>query len=180
MDTIDIRYRLSLKEYREAVYFGTLQQRLFGFRMLAVVMIVAVGYAVIIGLGLIPMNPFPFYIAAAELIWLLLVLANAELGIRRYMKTADCLLGKTFDVSFSESSIRVRMPQKKSDILFPIKELYRVIELHDLYMIYVDGLQTYLVSKKPLTTEQQTVIRRNFRTKLGKAFHSRFDRNAAK
>ena len=90
------------------------------------------------------------------------------------MRSPDCLLGRTFRVIFRPAEVKIVVEEKKIFVTHRYDRLAAVFELSGLYMIYVDGQQTYLVSKEGLSEDEKSLLRGCFAQVLGDRFVSRF------
>lgn len=67
-------------------------------------------YAIAAAYGLGTANPLVFFLAAAYLVWGLVMFAGTESSIRAYLKSPDCLLGCDFRVTLDDTRMRVEVP----------------------------------------------------------------------
>ena len=174
MDKISVEYQVTVSDFRQATYFGLFQRHRLPLRIMFVVLIVAVLYGIGASLGLGTVNPLVFLIAAASLIWGLLLFAGAEKGIRQYLRSEASLVGCTFRAELESHRIRLEIPQKKIQVTAQVNQLACVFELSSLFMIYTSMQDVYLLPHRCLSTEQRIAMRKNFRERLGNNFGSRF------
>ena len=174
MDKIQVEYQVTVADFRQATYFGLFQRHRLPLRIMFVVLIVAVLYGIGASIGLGTVNPLVFLIAAAYLIWGLLLFAGAEKGIRQYLRSEGSLVGCSFRVELESHRIRLEIPQKKIQVTTQVNQLACVFELSSLFMIYTSMQDVYLLPHRCLTAEQRIAMRKNFRERLGNNFGSRF------
>lgn len=174
MEKISVEYQVTVSDFRKATYFGLFQQHRTTLRIMFVVIIVAVLYAFGASLGLGTLNPLVLFIAAAYLIWGLLLFAGAEKRIRAYLKTPDALIGCTYRVELESHRIRLEIPERNIQVSTQVNQLTCVFELSALFLIYTSLRDVYLLPTRCLTAEQRVALRRSFRERLGDNFGSRF------
>lgn len=174
MDKISVEYQVTVSDFRKATYFGLFQQHRTALRIMFVVVIVGILYAMGASLGLGTLNPLVLFIAAAYLIWGLLLFAGAEKGIRAYMQSPDCLIGCTYRAELESHRVRFEIPERKIQVTAQMNQLACVFELSALFMIYTSMQDVYLLPTRCLTPEQRIALRNNFRQRLGNNFGSRF------
>lgn len=171
---IKTEFTMTLSDFRQATYYGlVLRYRRPILFMVAVVALAAL-YGILCAAGFFVPNMIVFFVAAAYVIWGLLMLANAERGIQAYMKQPDSVLGCRFTVEIEKYSILIRIPDRKVRAPFPLKKIFCVFEISSEFLIYVNAEQVYLLPKRTLSPEEIVTIREHFRTSLGSRFSSRF------
>ena len=170
---IQTEYDFHMGMYRQALYYGMIQRYRLAFLITLP--------AIFLGLAFLPFKVtgtldfmLPVYIGAACLIWLLLIASRVEKNIRLYLKSPGCLLGKHFKVRFQPDQVKISVEEKKIYVTHSLSKLAAVFELSGFYMLYVDGEQTYLVSKENLNEEQKDLLRSHFVNMLEDRFISRF------
>lgn len=174
MDKISIEYQITVSDFRKATYFGLFQQHRTALRILFVVLIVAVLYGMGASLGLGTINPLVLFIAAAYLVWGLLLFAGAERGIRTYLRREDSLIGCTYRVELESHRIRIEIPERNIQVSAQMNQLACAFELSALFLIYISLQDVYLLPTRCLTAEQRLALRKNLRQRLGDNFGSRF------
>ncbi len=174
MDKISVEYQVTVSDFRQATYFGLFQRHRMALRIMFVVLIVAVLYVLGASIGLGTMNPLVLFIAAAYLIWGLLLFAGAEKGIKQYLRSEGSLIGCSFRAELESHRIRLEIPERKIQVTAQTNQLACVFELSSLFMIYTSMQDVYLLPNRCLTAEQRIALRKNFRERLGNNFGSRF------
>ena len=79
---------------------------------IAIVLAVAF-YTVLAVQGTFPLSYLPIYIAAAYLVWMLLLLGREEQRVLRYLKSDESLLGTEYVLRFDAGKLSVEVPEKK-------------------------------------------------------------------
>ncbi len=171
---IKTEFTMTLQDFRQATYYGLVLRYRKPILFMAAVIGFAVLYGILCAMGFFVPNMIVFFIAAAYVIWGLMMLANAERGIRAYMKTPDSVLGCRFIVEIEKYSILIQIPDRKVKAPFPLKKLFCVFEISSEFLIYVNAEQVYLLPKRALTANEVVTIREHFRKNLGERFSSRF------
>ena len=170
---VQTEFDLRLGLYRQAHYYSLVQRYRLAFLITVPAVLFGIACLIMQVTGVLSF-PFPIYIGAACLVWLMLVASRVEKNIRLYLKSPDCLLGRHFKVIFRPDEVKIIVEEKKIYVTHPLSRLAAVFELSSLYMLYLDGQQTYLVSKENLSREQQLLLRDQFAAVLNERFISRF------
>lgn len=175
MDKIFVEYQVTVSDFRRATYYGLVNQHRTPLRILFAVLIVAVGY-VLLGslLNLDGFNPLVLFLAAAYLVWGILLFAGAERGIRQYIRRPDSLVGCTYRMELESHRVTVEVPERKIRFSVPVSQLACVFELSGMFLIYHTVQDTYILPCRCLTDGERAALRANFRKKLGDRFGSRF------
>ena len=116
MEKIKAEYQITVRDFREATYYGLFLRHRKALRIMCVVVIVGVLYGIAGALGVGTINPLVLFLAAAYLIWGLILFAGAEKGIRAYLRTEDSLIGCTYRMELETHRIRLEVPER--DIKF--------------------------------------------------------------
>ena len=171
---IKTEFTMTLTDFRQATYYGLVLR----YRRPILFMVGVVGFALLYGIlcaaGFFVPNMIVFFIAAAYVIWGLMMLANAERGIQAYMKSPESVLGCRFVVEIEKYSILIQIPERKVKAPFPLKKIFCVFEISSEFLIYVNAEQVYLLPKRTLSADEVKAIRDHFRKNLGERFSSRF------
>ena len=170
---VQTEYDLRLDLYRQAMYYSLVQRYRLAFLISVPAVFIGLACLLMKLTGVLDFS-FPIYIGAACLVWFILVAARIEKNIRLYLRSPDCLLGRHFKVRFQPDQVRISIEEKKIHVTHSLDKMAAVFELSGLYMLYVDGEQTYLVSKENLNAEEQALLRSRFAEVLGERFVSRF------
>lgn len=171
---MDIEYTLGIGDYRAAVYFGTAVRHRRALQIFAVVAAVAVLYTMGGTIGLWSIMMLPAYVGLAYGIWLAVLLGRTELGILRFVKKDDQLLGKTMRMSVTEERLTLEIPDRGSRFSVPVRELFLVFETSRFFNIYMDPHQTVLLPISALSAEQRAALRSLFGRKLKERFETRY------
>ena len=170
---INVEYTLSMKMYRMALYYSLVQRYRLAFLSSVPAVILGLLFLFLHLMGIFSF-PIAFYIGGACLIWLLMVAARVEKNIRIYLKDPDCLLGKRFKVQFTAGLFKLSVEHTRIHVSIPLEDLAAAFELTSFYMLYVDGQQTYLVSKEGMSPEEKDLLRSRLRYLLKERFVSRY------
>ena len=170
---VQTEFDLRLGMYRQAHYYSLVQRYRLAFLITVPAVFLGIVFLLMQLTGILSF-PFPIYIGAACLIWLILIASRIEKNIRLYLKSPDCLLGRHFKVIFRPDEVKIIVEEKKIYVTHSLSRLAAVFELSGFYMLYLDGQQTYLVSKENLSQEQQELLRNRFAAVLSDRFITRF------
>ena len=178
MFPIQIDYRITLADFRKATYYGLVVRYRRALLIMLIVLAVGILYALGTAAGLGQPNYLVFFLAAAYLIWGLLLFAGAERGIKRYIKSTDSLIGCDYTAVFEEHHVCFRVPERRINASYHTDRLACVFELNSMFLIYVSSQDVFPVPKRALSEEATVAIRKNFRARLGERFSSRFEKKA--
>lgn len=174
MENIRAEYQVTLSDFRRASYFGLCLRHRRPLQIMVVVLAVAVLYMIGAQMGLGQLNALVPLLAAAYLVWGLLLFAGAERDIRRYMKLPDSLIGCTYDVEIESHRIRFSIPSRNIQFATQINKLTCVFELSQMFLVYVSPQEVYILPHRCLTAAQRTSLRAVFAERLGEKFSTRF------
>lgn len=176
MNPLTFEYKINVREYHTAVYFGLTTRYRNMLRIFLVVAAVALLCALGASFGLIPPIMFPAYVFLGYLVWLLFLLARTEHGILKVTKSAQSPLGKTLRLSFGRDNLKVETPQTSDKAVHQLSNLFLVFELSNLFMIYLDPVNTILLPHRTMSPEQRAAVREKFQDNLHDRFQTRFGR----
>lgn len=171
---LHVEFPVTLKDYRSAVYFGTILRHRRAIQVFLVVLAAVLVYSVGGYLGFWPFLQFPLFIAFAYLIWLLVLLGQIEHGILRYSKAKDSLLGKRCIMDIGEERISVAFPQLDVKYALAVDTLMIVFETSRFFNIYMDPMHTVLLPHTALSEAERDALRSLFDAKLRDRFDTRF------
>ena len=174
MEKINVEYQVTVSDFRRATYYGMFQRHRNALRIMFVVLIVAVLYAIGGAMGLGTINPLVLFLAMGYLIWGIMLFAGAEKGIRAYLRTKDSLVGCTYRAELESHRIRLEVPERDIRVTAQVNKLACVFEISSLFLIYTTLQDVYILPTRCFDEQQRKVIRANFREKLGDNFGSRF------
>ena len=180
MEKIRAEYQITVGDFRQATYFGLFQRHRRPLQIMFIVLIAGVLYILGASMGLGQINYLVLFLAAAYLIWGLLLFAGAERSILRYVRSSESLVGCTYIATIESHRIRFQIPERKGDVTKQVNQLASVFELSHMFLIYVDSQQVYLLPHRAITEAERTALRQNFRERLGDRFGSRFDQAGKK
>ena len=174
MKKIETTYTPELTDFRRASYYGLFLRHRRALQILFIVLGAAVLYYIGAAINLGTANPLVFFLAAAYLIWGLLLFAGAEKDIRRYIRSPESLIGCEFRVLIEAHRIRIEIPEKKIRESFNLHSLHCCFELSSMFMLYTTPQNVYLLPKRALEAEEVTALREELGSSLGERFFSRF------
>lgn len=180
MDRIRTEFEVSVSDFRKASYYGMFIQYRKPLRIMFVVLGVAIIYGVAGYLGMGQVNYWVFFLAAAYLIWGLLMFARTERAILQYVKRPDSFVGCRYIVVIDTHKISFEIPARKVQFSAQMNKLTCAFELESLFLIYVSTQQAYILPCRALTEQQRQELRGTLRERLRDNFSSRFDRKSGK
>lgn len=174
MEKITLEYQVTVGEFRQATYYGLFIRHRKALRIAFAVLLVGIAYAIGGAIGLGEVNPWMLFLAAGYLIWALVFFGGAEQGIRAYLKSPQCMIGKTFRVELEGAQMRIEADGLGVVFSAPLKKLTCAFELSHLFMLYTSVQDVYLLPTRCLTQEQRATLRETLRKKVGSNFSTRF------
>ena len=180
MKKIDAQFQLTVGEYRMACYYGLFLRHRRPLQILCIVLAAALLYWLGSVAALGTPNPLVFFLAAAYLIWGLLLFAGAEKDIRRYLRSPDCLLGCSYRVIVESHRLRVEVPERQIRSACNLHNLACCFELAGLFLFYTTPQEVYLLPKRALRSEEVTTLRRELQSCLLERFFSRFGKKTGR
>lgn len=179
MNPLVFEYKVDLREYHTAVYFGLTNRYrtllLIFLAVAAVALLCAAGAA----LGLFPFFTLPSYLFLGYLVWLLILLGRTEHGILKLTKSPQNPLIKTMRMTFARDTLRIETPADGGKATHQLSQLFLVFELSNLFMIYLDPANVLLLPVRAMSGEQRAALRDLFREALHDRFQSRYGRTKA-
>ena len=172
METQEIRYRVSKKVFRQATLYAMFLRNRSTFRVGIAVVLAVAFYTILAVQGTFPLSYLPVYIAAAYLVWMLLLLGREEQRIFRYLKSDQSLLGIEYVLRFDENKLSVDIPEKKLRSTVALTKLASAIEISSVFMLYLSAEQLYLVPTSAMTESQRLKLRDLLSSRLGTRFFS--------
>ncbi|MBO4872644.1 MAG: YcxB family protein [Lachnospiraceae bacterium] len=175
MGTVHLECDVGVQEYRQASYYALFSRKKPGFLLCAVILALTVLYGLLIILGLLPFKAVAFFIAGAELLWLLLQFASAERRIFQYIKSEESMIGVPFRADLDAQTFHIEIPAKdlKGEVAY--KDLYLATELSSLFMISVNESEMFILPTRCFTDEQRTWFRHTLARQMQDGFISRYD-----
>ena len=175
MEKLNCTFAVTIPDFRKAFYFGMVQRHKKAFRIFTIIFGLALLYFIGSLLGMGDPNVLVFFIGTAYLLWLLIILGNAERDIRKYIKSKDCMLGKKYTLTIdAKNHIKIDSEEAKTHMETSIKKLAVVFEISASYLIYIDGASMFILPHKALEEGQREMLRTLFSTELKENFVSRF------
>ena len=156
MEAQEIRYRVNKKVFRQASLYAMFLRNRNTFRVGIAVVLAVAFYTVLAVQGTFPLSYLPIYIAAAYLVWMLLLLGREEQRVLRYLKSDESLLGTEYVLRFDAGKLSVEVPEKKLRNTVALAKLASAIEISSVFMLCLTADQLYLVPTAAMTDEQRT------------------------
>ena len=172
MEAQEIRYRVNKKVFRQASLYAMFLRNRNTFRVGIAVVLAVAFYTVLAVQGTFPLSYLPIYIAAAYLVWMLLLLGREEQRVLRYLKSDESLLGTEYVLRFDAGKLSVEVPEKKLRNTVALAKLASAIEISSVFMLCLSADQLYLVPTAAMTDEQRTALRGLLSSRLGERFYS--------
>lgn len=174
METQEIRYRVSKQNFRQASLYALFLRNRAMFRAGIVVVLAVAFYALLATQDVFPLDYLPIYIAAAYLIWMLVLMGREEQRVLRYIKSDASMLYTEYILRFSDSKLTIEVPEKHLHSSVAMAKLASAIEISGVFMLYLSADQLYLVPTDAMTQQQRAWLRESLRSKLGDRFLSRY------
>ncbi len=172
METQEIRYRVNKKVFRQASLYAMFLRNRGTFRVGVIVVLATAFYTVLAVQGTFPLSYLPVYVAAAYLVWMLLLLGREEQRVLRYLKSDESLLWTEYVLRFDAGKLSVEIPEKKIHNTVALAKLASAIEISSVFMLYLSAEQLYLVPTDAMTAEQRAALRGLLSSRLGERFYS--------
>ena len=172
MEAQEIRYRVNKKVFRQASLYAMFLRNRNTFRVGIAVVLAVAFYTMLAVQGTFPLSYLPIYIAAAYLVWMLLLLGREEQRVLRYLKSDESLLGTEYVLRFDAGKLSVEIPEKKLRNTVALAKLASAIEISSVFMLCLTADQLYLVPTAAMTDEQRTALRGLLSSHLGERFYS--------
>lgn len=174
MEKIDVHYQITVSDFRQATYFGLFQRHRRALQIMFIVLAVSILYVLGAYAGLGQINYLVPFLGMAYLVWGLLLFAGSEAGIRRYLHSADSLIGCTYHAALGPHRVCFEIPERGIRFDCPMGKLACVFELSGMFLIYISLQEVYLLPHRCLTEAQRAALRASFREHLGGNFSTRF------
>lgn len=177
---LELNYRVTLSDFREASYYGVYMRKRNMFRAAVAVLLFCFVYAVLWRNGVVQMEPIIPLFACAYLVWALVTLGGVEKQILKYAKRPDTLIGVEYRACFEEGSFSFEIPERKFYVAGGLSDLSGAYELFHCFLIYVTGSDLFIVPISKLTKNEIAALRQALKSSLGDGFISMFDRNKSR
>ena len=136
MEKITFDYQVTVGEFRQATYYGMFIRHRKALRIAFAILLLGIAYAIGGAIGLGEVNPWVLFLAAGYLIWALIFFGGAEQGIRAYLKSPHCMIGKTFHMELEGAQMRIEADGLGVVFSAPLKKLTCAFEISSLFMLY--------------------------------------------
>lgn len=180
MQEIEIDYHVTLTDFRRASYYGLFLRYK---KPLLIMFIAVIGGAVYAVAGLSggrKINYLVLFIAAAYLLWGLVLFSGAEKNIRKYLRSPGNLIGSRYHLIFDRNRIRLTVPEQGISVNYALSKLACVFELSSMFLVYPNTQETYIIPISAMSDEQRSTMRNCFSNVLKERFISRFDSGKGK
>ena len=156
---IHAEYRITLSDYRKAVYCALVIRRHRLFLCMLLILAAAFIYAVGRFSGLFPVCYPLVFVAAAELIWGLVLFAGAEKSVRAYMRTPNNYLGAAFAADFEDLRLHIQSPEHGVNLSIPWTKVYCVLEYSSFFSVYLTPQETCIIPRRALSADDDAALR---------------------
>lgn len=175
MQEIEIDYTVTLTDFRRASYYGLFLRYKKPLLIMFIVVFGGILYAIAGLSGAGTINYLVLFIAAAYLIWGIVIFSGEEKNIRKYLRSPDHLLGCRYHLIFDKNRIRITVPERGISANYAVSKLACVFEISSMFLVYPTTQETYIIPLRAMSSEQRNEMRSTFRTVLKDRFGSRFD-----
>lgn len=174
MGTLELKFTVTVKDFREATYYGLFMQKRNFFRAAVVVIAACFIYVVLSINKVMEMEPIFFFLAGGYLVWILVLLAGAERQIRTYVKSPDSLLGAEYTARFASRLVSFEIPSRKFKVSGNLSDLPAAFELSNIFLVYANREQTFIIPTRCMTKDQIKELRALFAHGIGDRFYTMF------
>lgn len=174
MGTLELRFKVSIKDYREALYYSLFMRKRNFFRAAIAVIAACFVYAVLTYNKVLVMEPILLFLAGAYLIWILFLLASTERQIARYVKSPDNLLNVDYIAKFGDRLFSFEIPERKFKVSGNLSELPAAFELTSCFLVYATAQQTFIIPVRSLPSDDIKHLRSLLSHGLGPRFYTFF------
>ena len=174
MEKISKEFRITLGDFRQASYYALAIRNRVAFRIAAGALCFGICYLAVSAIGITVLHPVILFVAAAYLVWVLIMLGQEEVRIRSYVRSKDCLIGYQSQFTMEGNRIRIRIPEKNITADLTVNRLVYAIELSALFLLYTTAENVYLVPRRVFTEAELRTIRGTLRKQLPGRFTTRY------
>ena len=172
---VELKFQVSLSDFREASYFGMFMRKRNAFRVAVGVLLFTVVYLILWKCGVVHMIPALLLFSCAYLVWVLCTLARIECQISRYVKQPGNLIGTEYSAYFDDDAFAFDIPAEKFHVHGKIDELSGAYELFHCFLIYVTAQQLFILPIRSMKKSELPELRTILKRKLGNRFSSVVD-----
>lgn len=176
MGTLELNFKVTVKDFREATYYALFMNKRNFFRAAVVVIAACFIYMVLSVNKVLTMEPIFFFLAGAYLVWILFLLAGAERQIAKYVKSPDNLLGVEYTARFGQRLVSFEIPEKKFKVSGNLSDLPVAFELTNIFLVYANNQQTFIIPTRAMSKGEIKQLRELLRSGIGERFYSMFDK----
>lgn len=174
MGTLELNFDVTVKDFREATYYGLFMQKRNFFRAAVVVIAACFIYVVLAINKVMTMEPIFFFLAGAYLVWVLILLAGAERQIRAYVKSPDNLLGVEYTARFASRLVSFEIPARKFKVSGNLADIPAAFELSNIFLVYATREQTFIIPTRCMSKEEIKELRALLSHGIGDRFYTMF------
>ena len=174
MGTLELNFTVTVKDFREATYYGLFMQKRNFFRVAVVVIAACFIYVVLSVNKVMEMEPLFFFLAGGYLVWILILLAGAERKIRAYVRSPDNLLGVEYTARFAPRLVSFEIPSRKFKVSGNLADLPAAFELTNIFLVYANREQTFIMPTRCMSKEQIKELRTLLSHGIADRFYTMF------
>lgn len=176
MDAVDLNFKVTLSDFREASYYGLFLRRRNTFRAAAAVLLACFVCAVLWFHRPLPAQPVVLFIGCAYLIWVLFLLGGTERQILRYAKSPDTLISAEYRARFGGGSFSIEIPGRGFHVSGGVSQLTCAFELSRCFLLYATRQQLFIVPIRQMSQAEIMALRQILREGLNDRFSTPFGR----
>ncbi|MBQ2996363.1 MAG: YcxB family protein [Oscillibacter sp.] len=174
MGTLELNFKVTVKDFREATYYGLFMNKRNFFRAAVVVIAACFIYVVLSVNKVLTMEPIFFFLAGGYLVWTLFLLAGAERQIRAYVKSPDNLLGAEYTARFGQRLVSFEIPARNFKVSGNLADLPAAFELSNIFLVYANQQQTFIIPTRCMSKGEIQDLRALLSHGLGDRFYTMF------
>lgn len=169
---IRAEYEVNAGDCRKALYFGLRKRYRNALRLMLIALSAVLVYLATVLILKTEIMPIVFIAAGAFLLWGLMLVIGTEVRLFRIKKDPESMLGKKMILTVDRENLTVEIPHKKAHAVHPVRELAYAIELNDLFMLYPNQQETYLLPKRALQETEVSALQTLFHNTIPDRFLS--------
>ncbi|MBQ6075039.1 MAG: YcxB family protein [Lachnospiraceae bacterium] len=169
---IRAEYEVNAGDCRKALYFGLRKRYRNALRLMLVALSAVLVYLATVLILKTEIMPLFFIAAGAFLLWGLMLVIGTEVRLFRIKKDPDSMLGKKMILTIDGKNLTAEIPHKKANVVSPVRDLAYVFELKDLFMLYPNPQETYILPKRALQEAEVSALQTFFHDTIPDRFLS--------
>lgn len=161
-------YQTTLKDFRVATLYGTFMRNAGLFRIMRWLLPSGAVYLIGSYYELWPFNSIALFLLGGYIVWLLILLGNAELTVFRYSQNGADDLQKVMDLTLTNTQLFLAPQGHPASFSASLSKLACVVKLRTVYLIYISAAQTLIVPRcdVPNTVSFDEIFRRALANKF--------------